>query len=196
MKSSQNVKHFLSQNSSFHSCSLLSPVGMGDYLTAHLFSALPAIRNIPSQGRRWSLGSLCREARDERCTEAPRRSRLPLLAPPTPCLRGREMGGRGLIFLIFSILQTSCRSPKNPEQFLKKKIQIGQRVPQCFLCIHCKASQNVSSAFKYYRELEQASVGGKYKVPFMFCIHSQDWYQSILGAFLRFSIYSVYFTAA
>lgn len=144
-KSSQNVKHFLSQNSSFHSCSLLSPVGMGDYLTAHLFSALPAIRNIPSQGRRWSLGSLCREVRDERSRKAPRRSRLPLLAPPTPCLRGREMGGRGLIFLIFSILQTSCRSPKNPEQFLKKNsnrakgspvflMHTLQSIPKCLFC--------------------------------------------------------------
>lgn len=126
-ESPQNIQHFLSQNRSFHSCSLSSPVGMGDYLTAHLFSALPATRNIPSQGRRWSLGSLCREARDERSTETARRSRLPLLIPPTPCLRGRKMGGTGLIFLIFSILQTSCRNPKNPEQ-LKKIIRIGQSI--------------------------------------------------------------------
>lgn len=41
----------------------------------------------------------------------------PLLIPPTPWLRGRDMGETGLIFLIFSVLQMSCQSPKSSEPF-------------------------------------------------------------------------------
>lgn len=45
------------------------------------------------------------------------RSRARPLIPPTPLLRGRDMGGTGLIFLIFSVLQRSCQSPKSSEPF-------------------------------------------------------------------------------
>lgn len=42
----------------------------------------------------------------------------------------------------------------------------------------------------------RASICRREMVPSMFYIHSQNWYQSIWGEFLRFSIKSIYFKAA